>query len=308
VELQAPQQHGGDRRHRIGLKEVGGHAGTVAHVVAHVVSDDGRIAGVVLGNPGLDLAHQIGADVGGLGVDATSEAGEDRDQRGAEGQSHYRLRLVHDPEGDRDSEQAEAHHEEAGDGAAVEGHAQGGADPAAGGLGGAVVAAHRHVHPDVAGAGRQGRPEQEQQRRLPPERRVDQPSQGEQDRQHHPDHRDDRVLPVQVGRGALPDGLADLLHPLVARGSAHDPAGEHAAVDQGEHPGHQNRDQNGSVHERDHLPAARRDFLELLEWAWAQRRQRWRPKLPDYIGVDPATAMYPDQRWLAARPQPDRLR
>ncbi len=69
---------------RIGLEQVGGHAGAVADVVAHVVGDRRGVARVVLGNAGLDLADQVGADIGALGEDAAAEPGEDRDQRGAE--------------------------------------------------------------------------------------------------------------------------------------------------------------------------------------------------------------------------------
>src|SRR3546814_18015285 len=54
------------------------------HVVAHVVSDRRGVAGVVLGDAGFDLADEVGADVGGLGVDAAAYAGEQRDGAGAE--------------------------------------------------------------------------------------------------------------------------------------------------------------------------------------------------------------------------------
>ena len=84
---QAAQQHGGDDGHGIGLEQVGGHAGAVADVVADVVGDHGRVARVVLGDAGLDLAHQVGADVGALGEDAAAQTGEDGDQRTAEAQT-----------------------------------------------------------------------------------------------------------------------------------------------------------------------------------------------------------------------------
>jgi hypothetical protein len=48
-------------------------------------------ARVVLRDAGLDLADQIGADIGALGEDAAAESGEDRDQRGAEAQRHERV-------------------------------------------------------------------------------------------------------------------------------------------------------------------------------------------------------------------------
>ena len=88
---QAAEQHGGDQRHRVGLEQVRGHAGAVAHVVADVVGDHGRVARVVFGNAGFDLAHQVGADVGALGEDAAAQSREDGDQRAAEGQAHQRV-------------------------------------------------------------------------------------------------------------------------------------------------------------------------------------------------------------------------
>ena len=78
-------------RHRVGLEQVGRHAGAVADVVADVVGDHRRVARVVLGDAGLDLADQVGADVGALGEDAAAETREDRDQRGAEGEADQRV-------------------------------------------------------------------------------------------------------------------------------------------------------------------------------------------------------------------------
>jgi hypothetical protein len=74
---QRAQHHGGDQRHRVGLEQVGGHAGAVAHVVAHVVGDHGGVARIILWNAGLDLAHQISPDVCALGEDATAQSSED---------------------------------------------------------------------------------------------------------------------------------------------------------------------------------------------------------------------------------------
>ena len=66
-----------------------------------------------------------GADVGALGEDAAAEPRKDGDQRAAEAERHesfqHRLRLdIRDQQDrvvDRDAEQAEAHHQKAGDGA-----------------------------------------------------------------------------------------------------------------------------------------------------------------------------------------------
>ena len=85
------QQHGRHQGHGVGLEEVRRHAGAVTDVVAHVVGDDRGVAGVVLGDAGLDLADEVGADIGALGEDAAAEAREDGNQRTAEGQRHESL-------------------------------------------------------------------------------------------------------------------------------------------------------------------------------------------------------------------------
>jgi hypothetical protein len=77
----------GDQRHGVRLEEVGRHAGAVADVVAHVVGDGRRVARVVLGDALLDLADEVGADVGGLGEDAAADPHEHREQRGTEAEA-----------------------------------------------------------------------------------------------------------------------------------------------------------------------------------------------------------------------------
>ena len=94
VERQDAEQHDRDRRDRVGLEQVGRHAGAVADVVAHVVGDHGRVARVVLGDARLDLADEVGADVGGLREDAAAQSGEDRDQRAAEAEADERVDRV----------------------------------------------------------------------------------------------------------------------------------------------------------------------------------------------------------------------
>ena len=117
----------------VGLEEVGAHAGDVADVVSHVVRDHGRVVRVVLVDAGLDLADEVGTDVGGLRVDAARDAREQRDGGSAEAETRQdlqRLRLaqalVHreDAEAARAADQAEADDDEAHDGAGLEGDAQ----------------------------------------------------------------------------------------------------------------------------------------------------------------------------------------
>ena len=69
------------------LEQVGAAAGAVADVVADEVGDDARVARVVLGDARLDLAHEVRADVSGLGVDTAAELGEERHERRAEAEA-----------------------------------------------------------------------------------------------------------------------------------------------------------------------------------------------------------------------------
>ena len=69
----------GDHRAAVGLEDVRAHAGHVADVVTDVIGDNARVARVVFRDTGFDLAHQVGADVGALGVDAAADTREQRD-------------------------------------------------------------------------------------------------------------------------------------------------------------------------------------------------------------------------------------
>ncbi len=89
-----PQDHGRDDGHLVGLENVFGHPAKVAHVVTHQVGDDGRIARVVLGDASLDLAHQVGAHVSGLGIDAAAHAHEHGQQGATEAKAQQHLRGV----------------------------------------------------------------------------------------------------------------------------------------------------------------------------------------------------------------------
>ena len=74
------EDHGADVLGGGRLEQVGATAGAVADVVADEVRDHARVARVVLGDARLDLADEVGADVGGLGVDAAAELGEEGDE------------------------------------------------------------------------------------------------------------------------------------------------------------------------------------------------------------------------------------
>jgi hypothetical protein len=63
------ENHGCENGSHIRSEEVGTHTGYVAHVVAYVVGDSGRVARIIFRDAGFHLAHEVSAYVGSLRVD-----------------------------------------------------------------------------------------------------------------------------------------------------------------------------------------------------------------------------------------------
>ena len=177
------RDHGAD----IGFEQIGAHARDVAHVVADVVRDDAGIARIVLGNARLDLAHQIGADVRCLGVDAAPDPGEQGDGAGAHGEAGDVLgvlRITVDQIENAQAQEPEAGYGESHHRPAVEGHEQRFRLAALRGrLGCAHVGAGGRLHAEKPGYHRADRAREESQRggdsELP----------GQQQRHHHHEDR-----------------------------------------------------------------------------------------------------------------------
>lgn len=72
------ERRGRQNRTAIAFVKVGSHTGHVAYVVAHVIGYRRRVARIVLGNAGLDLADQIGSDVGRFRIDTSADPREER--------------------------------------------------------------------------------------------------------------------------------------------------------------------------------------------------------------------------------------
>jgi len=125
---EAAQQHGGNQRNGIGLKQVGRHTGTIANVVTDVICNNGRIARIILGNSRFHLTHEICAHICALGKDATTQPRKYGDERAAEGQAYQRmqgirLRATHflqESIVSRHSQQTQANHQQTGNGTAPE--------------------------------------------------------------------------------------------------------------------------------------------------------------------------------------------
>ena len=211
------EHHGGDRGHRIGLEQVGGHAGAVADVVTDVVGDRGRVARIILRDARLDLADEVAADVRTLGEDAAAETGEDRDQRGAEAERHHGVddgaavgrelqRVDQEAEIEGHAEQRETRHQHAGDRARLEGELEAAGERRRRGLGGAHIGADRNVHADEAGRPRQNGADQKADRDIKPK---------EIGKQHEDDDADDAdrgVLAPEIRLCAFTHRFRDLLH------------------------------------------------------------------------------------------------
>ena len=219
-EQQVADEHGGHGGHGIGLEQVGGHTGAVTHVVAHVVGDDRRVAGVVLGDSGFDLAHQVGADVGALGEDAAAQTGEDGDQAAAEAEGHQGDDVMGGGVVTGHGGQGQAGHDHAGHRAALEGHGQTGRQAFFGGFGRTHVGDNRHAHADVAGHKGGHRADQKADGGFG--------AHGGKDNSENDDAGNAHAfqLAIQVGDGAFLDGVGDCLHLFVSGRGAFDDTGK----------------------------------------------------------------------------------
>ena len=214
------QRGGRDDRTHVGLIQVGAHAGHVAHVIAHVVGDNGGVTGIVLGDTGLHLTHQVGANVSSLGEDTAAHAGKQSHGAGAhtEGQhgtgdvGSFQLKhkaQQHEPY--RDIQQAQTHHGEAHDGAGGKRHPQALVQALATGVGSAAVGFGGDAHAHKAGKAGEESAGQKCEGHKPRQQLA-----GRHDAQHHQhageENAHHRVLALQVGICTLTDGAGDFAH------------------------------------------------------------------------------------------------
>ena len=221
----AAKGDGGDDRADVGLEQVRAHARHVAHVVAHVVGDGGRVARVVLGDAGLDLAHEVRAHVCGLGVYPAANPGEQRDGRRAEAEAGDDADVLEDEVDGRHADQADADDRDAHDRAAVEGDPEGGVQALLGLDDGTRVGADGDAHADEAGERGPDCAHQVGQGRgghgpavvgVYPAQQVVVDEGGEHHEDDYHEDREEPVLPREEGHRALLDGAADELYCLVA--------------------------------------------------------------------------------------------
>ena len=211
--------------------------------------------------PGLHLADEVRAHVCGLGEDAAANAHEEGEQRPAEPEADQDGRggVLSQHDDDGGAEQAETHHEHAGDRAGAEGDLEPGRHRAVPGRGRrSDVASHRGPHADVARQSGERGPEEERQGTEQTGEAVGKdgvlgavwqrsghPAGGQEDQYGQGDHddADGPELPGQVGLGALLDGLGDLDHRRRALVGRQDAPHQHKASDDGDHPAGSREDQ-----------------------------------------------------------------
>ncbi len=248
------EDHGADDGSDEGLEEVGAHAGHVADVVTDVVGDDGGVAWVVLGEAFFDLADEVGADIGRLGVDAAADTREERDRAGAHREAGEHVDGAGDVLALEDAHRVgQVEPAEAEDGQADHGHAHHGAtgegdlerrgqtDPRGGGGADVRVGGDLHAGPAGERGGERADHEAHGDERatagalvlggLTEEARV-----GEAQERSDGDHedREHAVLGPEEGHGAGLDLTGDLLHEIVPGVLLLDPGGLPDGVEEGE--------------------------------------------------------------------------
>ena len=224
------KRRGGETRARVGLVEVGAHARHVTDIVPDVIGDDGRVAGVVLGDAGLNLADEVGADVGRLGEDAAADAGEQRHHRSAHSKGEHQSRDLHrllrfgksgvddvfqEKEPQAGVKQPQSHDGEAHDRPGGESHLEAAVEALACRESGSGIGGGGDFHADIAGerreeaAGHKGKGHENFH--------LSHEAQGQhQDKNNGEELCDAAVLPLEVGVRALADRRRDLLHQLVS--------------------------------------------------------------------------------------------
>ncbi len=83
-----PHDHGGHQVIGARLEEVSPSSCHIADVIPHQIGDYSRVARVILRYPGLDLAHQVSAHIGGLGVYPSPHLGEEGGETGPKAEAH----------------------------------------------------------------------------------------------------------------------------------------------------------------------------------------------------------------------------
>ena len=234
VAADGAQRERGENGADVGLIQVSAHTGNVAYVVADVIGNGGGVARVVLGDTGFDLAHKVGADVRGLGVDTAADAGKQRHEGRAHAVHDHDVAELHgivDAESvaeqekpDGDIQHAESDDGEAHNGTGGERHAEALIQTLGSGLRGTRVGARGDLHADETGKHRPDAARNERERgKLGEHFAAGGKSDHQQNHEHDGEYLENGgILTLQISVGTFTNGSGELLHSFGAFGIAHD--------------------------------------------------------------------------------------
>lgn len=237
-------QNATDETDGVGFEDIGGHAGAIAHIIADVIGDGGRVAGVVLFQLGFDFTNEVGPDVGRFRIDSPAKPGKDANEGGAEGQAGETVDggaeaevFGSDQVEGADGEEGKGDHEKAGDGTPVESVTQGGGTAEGGGLGGADIGHDGDPHSGEAGDETTGSTDEE----------ADAGGQifevADRDEEKEGDPGDSLELAIQIGGGSFLNGGGDFPHAVISVGLGANPLNEAPSGDQTNEAGDQTQGQ-----------------------------------------------------------------
>lgn len=144
----------------IGIKQIRSHTGHVAYIVPHVVSNDSRVAGIILRNAELHLAGEIGSHIRRFGKDASAGLGKEGQRTGPKREAQQNRRIPGQKQNSHDAQETEAHHGQPHHSASAKADQKGGLQPSPRALGCPRVGLRGHQDADLAGHSRQNRTRQ----------------------------------------------------------------------------------------------------------------------------------------------------
>ena len=203
------QRNGRNNGTNIGLKQVCAHTGHIAHIVAHIVGNGGRVPGVILGDTGFHLANQISAHICRLGIDAAAHAGKQSNRGSTKRETGQYVGVAGDQIHEAASQKSKSHHAHAHDSTAGEGNGQSFVHSGVfGGSGSTDIGFGGHIHAAVAGNGGEDSTHQKGHCGNPAD------AQSHSYKENHHEYNQNPVFGHQKCLSALMDEGGNLLHPL----------------------------------------------------------------------------------------------
>ena len=205
--------------------KVGPHTGHIAHVIAHVVGNGSRVAGIVFRDAGFHFAHQVGTYVGCLSVNTSAHAGKQslgrcthaKSQHGG-GDDHVFLlragriyKIIQNEIPERNIQQGKTNDHQTHDGPASESHLQALIEGTAGSMCGACRGISGCFHTQKAGQTREESPGQEG-KRYPIVLQTEISHGGKNQGQYYKYYGDDLVLLLEIGHRSFSYKTGNFFH------------------------------------------------------------------------------------------------